>query len=58
MKVARFIKPLTVAFDLAVFEEVRRITDAEQISMGEWIRKAVNTALETHQQKVGICNEQ
>ena len=51
MKVARFIKPLTVAFDQAVFEEIKRITDAEQISMGAWVREAVDAALETNQPK-------
>jgi hypothetical protein len=34
MKVARFIKPLTVAFDQAVFEEIKRITDVERIKHG------------------------
>lgn len=45
MKVARFVKPLTVAFDQAVFEEIKRITDTEQISMGEYVRNAVDVAL-------------
>ena len=51
MKVARYIKPLTVAFDLIVYEEIKRITDAEQISMGEWVRDAVIEALTKHQPK-------
>ena len=51
MKVARFIKPLTVAFDQAVFEEIKRITDAEQISMAQWVRDAVAAALKTNQKK-------
>jgi len=51
MKVARFIKPLTVAFDMMVFEEIKRITDAEQISMGAWVRDAVIAALAKRQQK-------
>ena len=57
MKVARFIKPLTVAFDQAVFEEIKRITDAEQISMGAFVRDAVIAALEK-QQKEDLSNEQ
>jgi len=52
MKVARFIKPLTVAFDQAVFEEIKRITDAKQISMGEWVRNAVDAEFERHQQQI------
>lgn len=58
MKVARFVKPLTVAFDQAVFEQIKRITDTEQISMGEYVRNAVNKALKTNQQKGDLCNEQ
>jgi hypothetical protein len=51
MKIAKFTKSLTIALNEAIFEEIKRITDAEQISMGEWVREAVNTALKTHQQK-------
>ena len=51
MKVARFIKPLTVAFDQAVFEEIKRITDAEKISMGAWVRAAIDRQLLKHQSK-------
>jgi hypothetical protein len=51
MKVARFIKPLTVAFDPMIFEKIKQITDTEQISMGAWVRDAVSEALEKHQQK-------
>ena len=51
MKVARFVKPLTVAFDQTVFEEIKRITDAEQISMGAFVRDAVIEALTKLQQK-------
>ena len=52
MKVARFIKPLTVAFDPMVFEEIKRITDAEQISMGAWVRNAVTAALKDEGDRV------
>ena len=51
MKVARYIKPLTVALDLIVYEEIKRITDAEEISMGAWVRDAVTKALKKNQQK-------
>ena len=51
MKVARFIKPLTVAFDPLIFEEIKRKTDADQISMGAWVRDAAIAALEKQQQK-------
>ena len=51
MKVARFIKPLTVAFDQAVFEEIKQLTDERQVSMAEWVRDAVAAALAKNQQK-------
>ncbi len=51
MKVARFIKPLTVAFDPMIFEEIKRITDEQQISMAQWVRDAVDAALKTYKQK-------
>jgi hypothetical protein len=47
-----------VAFDQAVFEEIKRITDEEQISMGAWVRDAVIAALKTNQQKEDQSNEQ
>jgi hypothetical protein len=58
MKVARFIKPLTVAFDPMVFEEIKRITDAEQISMGAWVRDAVYAALEKYQPQGNTIDDQ
>jgi hypothetical protein len=51
MKTALFTKPLTIALSPSTFEEIKRITDNEQISMAEWIRDAVAEALKTNQQK-------
>jgi predicted HicB family RNase H-like nuclease len=58
MRKARFKKQLTIAISPEHFEQIKKITDAKQISMGEWVREAVNTALETHRQKGDLCNEQ
>ena len=58
MKVARFIKPLTVAFDPLTFEEIKLITDDEQISMGAWVRDAVIAALEKYQPQSDAIDDQ
>ena len=58
MKVARFIKPLTVAFDPLTFEEIKRITDEQQISMGAFVRDAVIAALERYQPQSDTIDDQ
>ena len=54
MKEARFTKSLTVALSPEVFKEIKKITDDEKISMAEWVRDAVETALTTKQQEEDI----
>ena len=46
MKEALFTKSLTLALSPEVFTEIKKITDDEKISMAEWVRDAVETALE------------
>ena len=58
MKTARFTKALTIALNPETYEQIKQITDAEQISIAEWVRDAVDTALEAHQQKGDLRNEQ
>jgi len=48
MKTARFTKALTIALNPEAYEQIKQITDAEQISIAEWVRNAVDTALEKH----------
>ena len=45
MKKAQFTKPLTIALSPSTFEEIKKITDDRQISMAEWVRDAVDAAL-------------
>ena len=51
MKTARFTKALTIALNPEAYEQIKQITDAEQISIAEWVRDAVDAALKTNQQK-------
>ena len=45
MKNARFTKAFTVALHPDVFEKIKLITDNQQISIAEWVRDAVDQAL-------------
>ena len=46
MREAKFTKSLTVALPINVYQKIKKITDDEKISMAQWVRRAVNLALE------------
>ncbi len=46
MREAQFVKSLTVALSVDVYQKIKQITDDEKISMALWVRRAVNIALE------------
>ena len=46
MKEAKYTKSLTVALPIDVYQKIKKITDDEKISMAQWVRRAVNMALE------------
>jgi len=46
MREARFNKPLTVALDPIIYDRVKAITDRQKRSMADWVRSAVERALE------------
>ena len=45
MKQAVFIKSLTVALRQEAYDQIKAITDEQQISMADWVRAAVDVAL-------------
>jgi predicted HicB family RNase H-like nuclease len=45
MRKARFKKQLTIAIPPEHFEQIKQITDDEQISIAEWVRDSVAMAL-------------
>jgi hypothetical protein len=57
MKTALFTKPLTIALNPAIFDRIKRITDNEQISMAEWVRDAVDAALNNIKREEGKMDE-
>ena len=54
MKIAQFTKALTVSLRPEIFDQIKRITDDKHISIGEWVRDAIENALSTMQPKEEI----
>ncbi len=46
MREAIFVKSLSVALSEDVYQKIKEITDDEKISMAQWVRRAVDMALE------------
>ena len=46
MREAQFVKSLTVGVTGDVYQKIKELTDDERISMAQWVRRAVNLALE------------
>jgi len=53
MKQAVYTKSLTIALSPEQYSQIKGITDEKRISMGEWVREAVEAALSNQQQKEG-----
>ena len=45
MRIRQFSKSLSVALPQEHFDLIKQITDEQQISMAEWVRNAVTTAV-------------
>ena len=54
MKTAKYSKALTVALRPEVFDQINEITDAEHISMAEWVRDAINVELQKYQHEEDV----
>ena len=53
MKTAQYTKSLTVSLCPEVYDQIKKITDGKHISIGEWVRNAIDLALKTNEQKEG-----
>jgi predicted DNA-binding protein len=53
MREAKFAKSISFALSEEAYNRVKKITDEERISMGEWVREAVEATLSNQQQKEG-----
>lgn len=45
MKKAKFIKPLTISLTTQAFEKILQISDREERSMSEIVRKAIDAGM-------------
>jgi metal-responsive CopG/Arc/MetJ family transcriptional regulator len=45
MKTAQYTKSLTVSLQQEVYDRIKQITDDRQISIGEWVRDAIDNTL-------------
>jgi DNA phosphorothioation-dependent restriction protein DptG len=45
MKTAQYTKSLTVSLRPEVFDQIKQITDDGKISIGQWVREAVDAAI-------------
>jgi tartrate dehydratase alpha subunit/fumarate hydratase class I-like protein len=46
MREAQYIKSLSVALSVDVYQKIKEITDDEKISMAQWVRRAIHKGLE------------
>ena len=57
MKTAQYTKSLTVSLRPEAFDQLKQISDERQISIGEWVRDAIEVALSTIQPKEDQMND-
>jgi tartrate dehydratase alpha subunit/fumarate hydratase class I-like protein len=58
MRTAKFKKQLTIALPPDHYDQIKQITDDEQISMAQWVRQAVATALNNIKREGEQMNDQ
>ena len=58
MRVRQFSNSLSVALPPDHWEQIKQITDKQQISMSQWVREAVAAALTTNQPKETVKNDE
>ena len=58
MRTRQFSNSLSVALPQDNIEEIKQITDEQQISMAQWVRAAVDAALEKERQKENSNNDE
>lgn len=58
MRVRQFSYSLSVALSQDHWEQIKEITDEQQISMSQWVRDAVAAALTTNQPKEDVTDDE
>ena len=57
MKQAQYTKSLTIALSPEHYEQIKKITDEQRISMGEWVRDAMEVSLKKYLKEETSNNE-
>jgi hypothetical protein len=57
MRVRQFSNSLSVALSQNHFDQIKQITDEQQVSMAQFVREAVATALGKLQQEENLTND-
>jgi len=57
MKTQQFQKALTFALPMEHYDKIKQITDDERISIAEWVRDAVEMALNNNKREEDQINE-
>lgn len=57
MKQAVFTKSLTISLPPEQYNQIKQITDDQQISMAEWVRDAIDKALVKHQREEDVMDD-
>lgn len=57
MKKSKFNRPLTIAFEAKMFEQIKKYSDEEEISLGEWIRNSLAAYINGENCKLDKCNK-
>jgi hypothetical protein len=58
MRKSKYSKATTIALTPEHFEQIKQITDDREISLAQWVREAVATALIKNQHKEKITNDE
>jgi hypothetical protein len=51
MRKQKYTQPMTVYVTTETYQHIKHITDRDELSFGEWIRRAINEALKNKQSK-------
>ena len=52
---AKFTKIITVAIEPKMFTEIKKLTDREERSVGEWVRSAIEVSLSVFDTEYNEC---
>jgi hypothetical protein len=58
MRTSKFTKALTIALSPDDFDQIKKITDDQRISMAQFVREAIAAALANNNKQEGVTNDE